>query len=72
MPSKERFVKHPWNEEYFVHARVGYLLLKTLLNTITGCNFLTGTSINAFDNNPILFADAENPFYLKKSFLTDL
>ena len=55
MPSKERFVKHPWNEEYFVHARVGYLLLKTLLNTITGCNFLTGTSINAFDNNPILF-----------------
>ena len=72
MPSKERFVKHPWNEEYFVHARVGDLLLKTLLNTITGCNFLTGTSINSFDNNPILFADAENPFYLKKSFLTDL
>ena len=31
MPSKERFINLEWKAENLIYARVGYLLLKTLL-----------------------------------------
>jgi hypothetical protein len=36
MPSKERFVNLEWNQENLIYAKVGYLLIKTLLKHPVG------------------------------------
>ena len=42
MPYKELFVKLPWQQENLIYARVGYLLLKTLLKSQIGRKNLIG------------------------------
>jgi hypothetical protein len=42
MPYKELFVKLPWKQENLIYARVGYLLLKTLLKSQIGRKNLIG------------------------------
>jgi len=72
MPSKDRFVKLPWKLENLIYARVGYLLLKTLLRFDIGKRNLIGQNFELYLAPGSLIVDSENPFHQKKSFIQDL
>lgn len=72
MPSKERFVRLEWKLENLIYARVGYLLLKTLLKFDIGKRNLIGKNFELYLAPGSLIVDSENPFHQKKSFIQDL
>ena len=69
MPSKDRFVKLAWKLENLIYARVGYLLLKTLLKFDIGKRNLIGQNFELYLAPGSLIVDSENPFHQKKSFI---
>ena len=72
MPSKERFVKLEWKQENLIFARVGYLLLKTLLRFPIGKRNLIGKNFMLYFTPGAIFEDNDNPFHQKKSFIQDV
>ena len=72
MPSKERFVTLPWKQENLIYARVGYLLLKTLLRFSIGQENLIGKNFMLYFTPGAFIEDNDNPFHQKKSFIQDL
>ena len=71
MPSKSRFVKLKWCKEDLPKAKVGYLLLKTLLKFEPGIKTLLGNDLEMFATvGSVILTD--NPFHQKKSFIQDL
>lgn len=54
------------------YARVGYLLLKTLLKFDIGKRNLIGQNFELYLAPGSLIVDSENPFHQKKSFIQDL
>lgn len=72
MPSKNRFVDLPWTKGNMIYARVGYLLLKTLLKSSIGIKFLVGSDLEMFMTIGSVIVNTDNPFHQKKSFVQDL
>ena len=72
MCRKDRFVKLEWRLENLIFARVGYLLLKTLLKFDIGKRNLIGQNFELYLAPGSLIVDSENPFHQKKSFIQDL
>ena len=72
MPSKERFVKLDWKKDNLIFARVGYLLLKTLLRFNAGKKYLIGKNFMLYFTPGAIIEDNDNPFHQKKSFIQDL
>ena len=69
MPSKERFVKLEWKPKNLIYARVGYLLLKTLLRFSIGQENLIGKNFMLYFTPGAFIEDNDNPFHQKKSFI---
>lgn len=69
MPYKEMFVRLPWKQETLIFARVGYLLLKTLLKYSIGTRTLIGKQFILYLTPGAIIEDNDNPFYQKKSFI---
>lgn len=63
MPYKEMFVKLQWKQENMIYARVGYLLLKTLLKYSTGTKTLIGKQFILYLTPGAIIEDNDNPFY---------
>ena len=63
MPYKEMFVKLPWRQENLIFARVGYLLLKTLLKWPIGIKQLIGKQFILYLTPGAIIEDNDNPFY---------
>jgi hypothetical protein len=72
MPYKEMFVKLTWKQENLKYARVGYLLLKTLLKWPIGTKTLIGKQFILYLTPGAIIEDNDNPFYQKKSFIQDV
>lgn len=72
MPYKEMFVKLPWRQDNLIYARVGYLLLKTLLKWPIGTKTLIGKQFILYLTPGAIIEDNDNPFYQKKSFIQDV
>mmetsp|Transcript_35775 Transcript_35775/g.54795 ORF Transcript_35775/g.54795 Transcript_35775/m.54795 type:complete len:84 (+) Transcript_35775:2031-2282(+) len=69
MPSKERFVNLEWKKDNLIYARVGYLLLKTLLSIDIGRKILIGRQVSLYITGTAIIEDSDNPFHKKKSFI---
>jgi len=72
MPYKEMFVKLAWCKENLIYARVGYLLLKTLLKWPIGTKTLIGKQFILYLTPGAIIEDNDNPFYQKQSFIQDV
>jgi hypothetical protein len=72
MPYKEMFVKLAWKQENLIYARVGYLVLKTLLKWPPGIKTLIGKQFILYLTPGAIIEDSDNPFYQKQSFIQDV
>ena len=69
MPSKSRFVDLLWNKDNLIYARVGFLLLKTLLKSSIGIKTLVGSELEMLMTVGSIIVNTDNPFHQKKSFV---
>ena len=72
MPYKKMFVNLEWNQSNLIYAKVGYLLLKTLLKWPIGTKTLIGKQFILYLTPGAIIEDNDNPFYQKRSFIQDV